>query len=170
MTRPRKSKPPAHAALVALTALTALCATLGCGLGGSTDVSSDFQVGGPLVSQGTSFTSASITQPLAASAGDLSKLSKVTLTAARLESTDGKDLAFIDGAALTLVQGGQPARTLATLTAPGAVGTVPLTVDSKLDLKPALAAGSALGFELGFTTKPVTARGLRLVLTLRGDL
>lgn len=151
-------------------ALTALCATLGCGLGGSTDVAANFEVGGTLPSQGTSFSSASITQPLAASAGDLSKLSKVTLTAARLESTDGQDLAFIDGATLTLAQTGQPARTLATLGAPGAVGTAALTVDSAFDLKPALAAGSTLTFELTFSAKPVAARGLRLVLTLRGDL
>lgn len=161
---------PASARLPALAAVGALCAALGCGLGGSTDVAADFQVGGPLLSHGTSFTSASITQPLAASAGDLSKLSKVTLTAARLESTDGQDLAFVQGASLALVTRDQPARTLATLGAPGAVGTVALSVDSTFDLKPALVAGSALAFELTFAAKPVTARGLRLVLTLRGDL
>lgn len=166
----RREHPGKRPALSPLVALAALCAMSGCGLGGSTDVSSDFEVGGPHPTQGTSFSSASITQPLAASAGELSKLSKVTLTAARLESTDGEDLAFIEGATLTLLQSGQPAHTLATLGAPGPVGSAALTVDSSFDLKPALAAGSALTFDLAFAAKPVTARGLKLVLTLRGEV
>ena len=141
-----------------------------CGLGGSADVVQEFQLGGPLPGAGTQVTSAAITQPLTASAGDLDKLSKVTLTAGRLESTDGKDLAFLDqGGRLFVQASGKPTLDLASFAAPGAVGRVDLTV-SGVDLKPYLQSGGAITLELGFSSKPVTARGLKLTLTLRGEL
>lgn len=113
---------------------------------------------------------ADITTPLVASQGDLAHLSGVTLRAARIESTDGLDVSFISAATLTLRGNGLPDLQIAALPAPSTTTRADLTVDSTKDLKPYLQAGAVLIPKLTYSPRPVAARGLQLVLTVRGSL
>lgn len=147
------------------------CALSACGLGGSTTVVNTFQVGGPSGVTTSQFDSATISQQLAASAGDIDKLSKVTVTAARLESTDGQDLSYLAGEELKVHASGSSDQSLAKLdTGPGTVGLIDLPVDSTIDLKPAIKAGGTITLQLDIPTRPVTARGLKFTLTIRGEI
>ena len=157
-----------HRALGAAAAV----ALAGCGLvNHDVTVSQAFQAGGS-APNAIQLDSSKLTQPVAASAGDLSKLSSVKLLSAHLASTDSGDLSYVAGATLTLSANGLPDLALATLpSAPTAgQGDVALQADSKTDLRPYLAAGGLIKAELGYSPRPVTARGLQLVLVLRASL
>ena len=138
----------------------------GCGLAAKdVEVAQDFQAGGgPPV--GVSFDSTKLLTPVAA---DVSKLSSVTLTAARLEATDGGDLSFVSGATLRIAANILPDRLLATFSGTPAGARADLTV-SPVELKPYLQAGGFIGAAVTYSTTPVTARGLRLTLTLHASL
>ena len=156
----------AHAA-----ALAAACLLLACGLvGKDVTIPQDFDAGGPLPTTGAQFPASSLTAPLAASAGDLSKLSSVTLSSATLESTDGDFIDFVSGGTITVSGNGLPIATLATLAAPGRVGLARFAVAAGIDLKPYLAAGSVIDATFTYAPKPVVARGLRLTLVVHASL
>ena len=92
-----------------------LCLILlaGCGLASKdVEVSQDFQAGGGPPTAGTSFDSSKLLAPISA---DVSKLSSVTLSAARLEATDGGDLSFVSGASLHVSANVLPDRLLANV-------------------------------------------------------
>jgi hypothetical protein len=97
------------------------------------------------------------------------QLSSVVLKAAKLESTDQDDLSFVSGATLTISGNGLSSVQLATLSAPGAVQSAQFVVDSR-NLKDYLQAGATLSAQVTYVNRPVTARGLRLTLTLHGQL
>ena len=160
---------PSPAPAVAL--LGALLAA-GCGLVGKdvTITPPGFQAGGPAPGQGAQLAAAEITAPLSASAGDLSKLSSVALTAATLESTDGLDLAFVASGAITVSGNGLSAATLATLAAPGKVGLARFAVAPGVDLKPYLQAGGTLDVAFAYDPRPAVARGLKLTLVVHASL
>ena len=152
--------------------LAALAAfALGCGLvHKDVDVSKDFTAGGGPPTADARVDGNELVAPLSASAGDLSHLSAVTLRAARLEATDQGNLAFISDATIVITASGLPQATLATLPAVPAGSRADLTVDSSKDLKPYLQAGALLDATITWPQRPVTARGLRLTLTIRGGL
>ena len=148
-----------------------LCLALllgGCGLvHKDVEISQAFTVGG----RPPSDPQVDLATPLAASQGDLAHLSGVTLRAARIESTDGLDVGFVSGATLTLrANGSLPELQLATLPSPSGTTRADLVVDSSKDLKPYLQAGSLLTAKLTYAPTPTAARGLVLILTLRGSL
>jgi len=150
--------------------LSLLCLLLlSCGL-----VHKDVEVIAPFVAGGgaPSDPQVDISTPLVASQGDLAHLSAVTLRAARIEATDGQGpISFLTGATLTLhANGGLTDLQLATLPAPPSTDRADLTVDSTRDLKPYLQAGAVLIPKFTYSPRPVTARGLQLVLTVRGSL
>lgn len=155
-------------ALVATWATTCALA-LSCGVvHHDYDVSQPFSAGGGAPSGDFSI---NLAEPLAASAGDLSKLSSITLQDAKLLSTDGGDLAFISSLTLTIAGSGLPTVTLASLTSPPAASVQ--TVDlggNGTDLKPYLAVGSILTAHATYVARPVDARALLLTLTIRGTL
>jgi hypothetical protein len=165
--------PAAHSPLAAhalLAALACACA-LSCGLvGKDVSIEQSFQAGGSAPGSGAQLPASTLTTPLAASAGDLSKLSSVTLSSATLESTDGLDLSFISGGTLTLSATGISPATLATLAAPGAVGITRFAIGQSVDLKPYLAAGGELDAVFTYSTRPVVARGLKLTLVVHASL
>jgi hypothetical protein len=134
-------------------------------------ISQDFTAGGGPPTATTTINSSSLTAPLVASAGDLSKLSSVTLQSVRLASTDGGDLSFVSGATLTIAGNGLPTFQLATLPSAPAAGQqdVAFTVDGR-DLISYLAQGSLLTAQITYSTPPVAARGLKLTLVVRGSL
>ena len=144
----------------------------GCGLTNhDVTVTQAFQAGGSAPTA-VQFDSSKLTQPIAASAGDLSKLSSVTLQSAHLLSTDSGDLAFVASATLTLSANGLPDLLLATLPSAPAAGQVDVVLqsDSKTDLRPYLAAGGLIKAELVYSPRPVSARGLQLTLVIRASL
>ncbi|HEX9576756.1 MAG TPA: hypothetical protein VF993_03330 [Myxococcales bacterium] len=150
-------------------ARAALCLILlaGCGLASrDVDVWQDFQAGGGPPTAGTSFDSSKLLAPIAA---DVSKLSSVTLKAARLEATDGGNLSFVSGATLRIAAQVLPDRELATYSGMPAGSRVDLTI-LPAELKGYLQAGGFIAAEVTYSTTPVTARGLRLTLTLHASL
>ena len=147
-------------------------ALAGCGLVGKdvTIAPEPFQAGGSAPGQGTQLPASSLTAPLAASAGDLARLSSVVLTQATLSSTDGADLAFVASGQITVSGNGLPRTTLATLAPPGRVGIAQFTVAPGVDLKPYLAAGGTLDVAFTYDPRPAVARGLKLVLVVHASL
>jgi len=145
--------------------------TAGCGL-----VSKDV----PIVSQLTiggfppnpfSLGASSITTPLQASAGDLSKLSSVTLSWATLATTDDHDLSFITGGSITVSGNNLPTVELAKLGPPGVVGTVNYTIENSTDLRAYLEAGGQISVAINYNEPaPVPARGLQLTLNIHATL
>ena len=160
----------ARAALRFVPLVAALLA--GCGvLHHDVTIAQEIKVGGGVPTASGQIDAAALTTPLVASAGELSKLSSVTLQSARLEATDG-DLTFVDSVTLSIAGNRLPDALLATLLAHAAVGQTSseLSVDSKRDLRAYLAAGSQLKADLAFAPRPVVARGLKLTLVVRGSL
>jgi hypothetical protein len=154
-------------------ARAALCLSLlaaGCGLASQDyDVVQAFQAGGGPPSFTGSFNAATLTGPLSA---DVSKISTVTLKAARIEATDNNgDISFISGASISVSSRLLPDALIATLPAPPAAGatSVQLQVTSK-ELKPYLQAGGTVAASITYSPTPVNARELRLVLTIHGSL
>jgi len=157
----------AKVALGVAAALTAACGVLHKDV----EIAQEFVAGGGPPTATASIAASSITAPLAASAGELSKLSSVTLQSARLSSTDGGDLSYVGGATIKLSGNGLPEVTLAQLAAPpGAKAEAALSLDSARDLKPYLAAGGLLAAEVTYAVRPVSARGLKLTLVVRASL
>jgi len=139
----------------------------GCGLASrDVEVAQDFQAGGGPPTAGTSIDSTRLLAPISA---DVSKLSTVTLTAARLEATDGGDLSFVSGATLRISAQVLPDRQLATWSGTPSGPRVDLTI-TPAELKPYLQAGGFIAASVTYATTPVTARGLRLTLTLHASL
>ena len=131
-------------------------------------VSQDFTAGGGPPGFTGSFDSAKLLAPFAA---DVSQVKTVTLTAARLDATDGGDLAFVSGATISVAGNGLPDALLATLPSapPAGQGSVQLQVTAR-ELKPYLQMGGAVTAIVNYSPTPVTARSLRLTLTLHGAL
>jgi hypothetical protein len=155
----------------AVAFVAAALALASCGLTHhDSTVTQDFTAGGGAPNAVT-FNGSSITSAVSASAGDLSKLSSVTLQSAHLSATDTGDLSFVSGATLTLSATGFQDLQLATLPAAPSAGQtdVALTVSSA-DLRGYLAAGASLKAALTYSPQPVAARGLRLTLVVRGSL
>ena len=151
----------------------ALCLALcGCGLASKDfDVTEPFQAGGGPPSFTGSFQSSQLTGPLSA---DVSKISSVTLKAARIDAVDAADsgdISFISGATITITGNGLPPAQIATLSAPAAAGarTVQLQTTST-ELKPYLQAGGLIGATISYSPTPITARSLQLTLTIHGSL
>jgi hypothetical protein len=142
-----------------------VCLTLvGCGLASRDfDVTEPFQAGGAPSFTG-SINSSQITGPLS---GDVSKISSITLKAAKIEATDGGDVAFVSGATITI--GGTQIATLLSAAAAGAT-SVQLQVDSSKELKPFIQNGSNVTATITYSPTPVTARSLQLTLTIHGSL
>jgi hypothetical protein len=163
---------PARRASLFLLALVFSGVLFGCGLvTKNVPVTVDFQVGagfGTMAS--TSVAATQITTPLEASAGELSSLSSVTLTSATLSSTDGKDLSFITGGTITLSGNDLGTVQLATLPAPGAVGTINFTIEQSTYLRAYLEAGGTIDVALTDSGPPVPARGLELTLNILARL
>ena len=142
----------------------------GCGLASREfEVSQDFQAGGGPPFFTASFDSTKLLAPYSA---DVGAVKSVTLTGARLEATDNvPDLSFISGASISVSAQVLPDALLATL--PGAPtkgqASVQLQVTQK-ELKPYLQAGGVVSASIDYSPTPVTARSLRLTLTLRGSL
>jgi hypothetical protein len=151
-----------------------LAALIGCGglIHHDATVDVDFVAGGGPPTATASIASSQLTAPLSAAAGDLQKLSSVTLQSLRLQSTDSGDLSYVSGATLTVSGNGLPDAQLATLPGAPAAGqtAVDFTVDSSKDLRAYLAAGSLLKAEVTYASRPVAARGLKLTLVVRGSL
>ena len=149
----------------------ALILLTGCGLV-SKDfvVAKDFQAGGGAPPFTGSFDSSTLTSSFSA---DVSKISSITLTAARIEATDGKDLSFVSGATISISAANNilPTALLAKLAAPAPAGatSVELAVTGK-ELKPYLQANGTISAGIDYNPTPVTARTLKLVLTLHGSL
>ena len=147
------------ARLVVCLALTA------CGIVGKDfDVTEPFQAGGAPSFTG-SINSSNITGPLS---GDVSKISSITLKAAKIEATDNAgDISFISGATISI--GGTQ---IATLQSPPPAGatSVQLHVNSGVELKPFIQNGSTITATINYSPTPVTARSLLLTLTIHGSL
>ena len=141
----------------------------GCGLASKDyDVEQAFTAGG-LPSFTHSFDTTAIAGPISA---DVSKLATVTLKAARIEATDGAgDIHFVSDAVISISSAHLPDAVLARLPSPPAAGqtSVQLDVTGK-ELKPYLQAGGTVSANISYSPTPVTARELKLVLTLRGSL
>ena len=146
--------------------LVVCLALAGCGLASKDfDVTQQFQAGGGPPSFTGSFNSSQLAGPLSA---DVSKISSITLKAARIEATDnGGDISFISSATITI--GGTQ---IATLPSPAAAGqtSVQLQVDSTKELKPFIQNGSTLSATINYSPTPITARSLQLTLTIHGSL
>ncbi len=150
-----------------------LCIVLllaGCGLASKDyDVEQAFQAGGGPPSFTGSFNSTQLLGPLSA---DVSKVSTVTLQAARIEATDNNgDISFISGASISVGSPILPVALIATLSTSPAAGatSVPLQITPK-ELKPYLQAGGTVSASITYSPTPVNARELRLVLTIHGSL
>ena len=156
---------------MARAALALVILLAGCGL-----ASKDFDVEQPFVAGGGppgfsgSFNSSTIAGPLS---GDVSKISSIMLTAARIEATDGSDVSFISDASISVSAGNNilPTALLAKLPAPAPSGaaSVALAITPK-ELKPYLQSGGAISADISYAPTPVTARALKLVLTFHGAL
>ena len=143
----------------------------GCGL-----VSKDFDVEQPLQAGGgpPSFTgsinASTLIGPLS---GDVSKISSITLKAARIEATDGKDVSFISGANISVSAANNilPTALIAKLAAPAPSGatSVELAITPR-ELKPYLQSNGTITAGIDYAPTPVTARALKLVLTIHGSL
>lgn len=159
---------PARAAAGLAIACGAL---LACGvIHKDIDVTKEFTAGGGPPTAEARIDGSELTAPLAASQGDLAHLSAVTLRSARLEATDQGDLSFVSGGTIVISGNNNlPDATLGTLAAP-AGARADFKVDSARDLKPYLLAGALLNATINYAQRPVTARGLRLTLTIRGGL
>ncbi len=152
-------------ALVAGVALLAAS----CGLTSRDfDVTQDFQAGGGPPSFTHNFDSSSLLAPLSA---DVGSVSSITLKAAKLESTDGRDLSYVSSVQISVSGNNLSGALLATLPAPAAAGvtSVELTVNAK-ELKPYLQQGGLVVATVSYSPVPVTARALRLTLTLHASL
>ena len=151
-------------ALVGLAVLLA-----GCGLASKDfDVEQAFQAGGGPPGFTGSFDSAKLASALS---GDASKISSITLKAARIEATDNNsDISFISGATLSVSASPLlPDAKIASLPSPGA-SSVQLAVTAR-ELKPYLqAANGKVNATIDYSPVPVSARALKLVLTLHGSL
>ena len=142
----------------------------GCGLiSKDFEVAQAFQAGGAPRFSG-SINSTTLTGPLS---GDVSKISSITLKAARIEATDGLDLSFISDANISASAGNNilPTALLAKLAAPPPAGatSVELAITPK-ELKPYLQTNGTINAGINYAPTPVTARALRLVLTIHGSL
>src|SRR5207302_794921 len=95
---------------------------------------------------------------------DVSAIKSVTLTAVKLESTDGGDLSFVSGATLSISGNGLPDALLATLPSPPASGqtSVQLQINAR-ELKPYVLMGGAVAAsitsspDLGAKASPMPA-------------
>jgi hypothetical protein len=143
----------------------------GCGLASKDyDVEQPFTAGGTLSSSFTqSFNATQIAGPISA---DVSKLSTVTLKAARIEATDyAGDLEFVSDATISISAGTLPDALLARLAARAAPGQTSVQLDvTGEELKPYLQAGGTMSATISYSPTPVTAHGLKLVITLHGSL
>lgn len=143
--------------------------SLSCGLT-SRDftVEQPFQAGGGPPGFTQSFGSGQLLAPLSA---DVSAVKSVMLTAARIESTDGKDISFVSAASISVSGNALPSALLATLPAQPAAGatSVELQINPK-ELKPYLEQGGLVTASVTYSPTPVTARTLKLTLTLHGSL
>ena len=151
-------------ALVGVAALA-----LSCGLTSRDfDVAQSFQAGGGPPAFTQSFDSASLLAPLSA---DVGSVNTITLKAAKLESTDGLDISFVSAVTISVSGNSLPDAVLATLPAQPAAGvtSVELTINPK-ELKPYLQQGGLVVASISYSPTPVTARGLKLTLTLHGSL
>ena len=154
-------------ALVGLAVLLA-----GCGLASKDfDVEQAFQAGGGPPGFTGSFDSAKLASALS---GDASKISSITLKAARIEATDNNsDISFISGATLSVSASPLlPDAKIASLPSPPSPGasSVQLAVTAR-ELKPYLqAANGKVNATIDYSPVPVSARALKLVLTLHGSL
>ena len=160
----------AFSSAVVAAIAAALCT--GCGLlSHDVTVSTNFTAGGgPSVSG--QFAASDLTTPLAANAGDLSKLSSVTLQSVTLASTDTGDLSYVGPVSMTISANGLPDAVIASFAGspPSGTNTVAFAVDSSKDLRPYLAASGVLKAVVTYAVQPVTARGLLLTLVVRGNL
>ena len=147
-----------------------LFALAGCGIASRDfQISQDITAGGGPPSFTHSFNSTDLLAPLSA---DVSSVKSVTLTAAKLEATDGiADLSFVSGASVSVSGNLLPAALLATLAFAPAAGqsSVQLQINPK-ELKPYLLSGALVTASVSYSPTPVTARSLRLTLTLHGSL
>lgn len=151
-------------------AALALILLAGCGLVSKDfELEQEFQAGG-LPSSSGSFDASKISGPLSA---DVSRISSITLKAARIEATDGKDVSLVSGAIISVSTPNRilPDAVLAKLdaAAPAGATSVQLTVTGK-ELKPYIQANGAISAGINYSPTPVTARTLKLVLTLHGAL
>ncbi len=155
-------------ALVCVAALLA-----GCGLASKDfDVELPFQAGGSGLSSVTgSFSSSQILGPLSS---DVSKVSSITLKAARIDATDNTgDISFISGATISVTAGTiLPDAVIATLPSPPAAGATSVQLQTTgNELKPYLqSANGKIAATISFSPVPATTRMLKLVLTIHGSL
>ena len=84
-------------------------------------------------------------------------------------ATDAGDLSFVSGASMHVSANILPARLLATFSGTSSGSRIDLTV-TQVELKPYLQAGGFIAASVTYSTTPVTARGLRLTLTLHASL
>ena len=156
---------------MARAALALAVLLAGCGLI-SRDfvVEQPFQAGGGVPPFTGSFNTATLIGPLS---GDVSKISSITLKAARIEATDGKDVSFVSGATISISDANHilPDALLAKLAAPApSVATsVELAITPK-EMKPYLVSNGTIAAGIDYSPTPVNARALKLVLTLHGSL
>jgi hypothetical protein len=146
--------------------LVVCLALFGCGLASKDfDITQQFQAGGGPPSFTKNFNSSQLTGPLSA---DVSKISSITLKAARIEATDNvADLSFISGATITI--GGTQIAMLPSAP-PAGQASVQLQVDSTKELKPFIQSSSTLSATINYSPTPITARSLQLTLTIHGSL
>ena len=145
----------------------------GCGLvNHDVTVTQPFTAGGGPPSVTGQFNASQLTGPLSANAGDLSKLSSVTLQSVKLEATDNGDLAFVGPVTMTISANGFSDAVVARFAGSPPAGTtsVSFTVDSAKDLRAYLAAGAVLKAVVTYATQPVSGRSLQLTLVVRGSL
>lgn len=156
---------------MARAALALAVLLAGCGLI-SRDfvVEQPFQAGGGVPPFTGSFNTATLIGPLS---GDVSKISSITLKAARIEATDGKDVSFVSEANISASPGNHILVTalLARLAAPAPSGasSVDLAITPK-ELKPYLQSNGTIDAGISYSPTPVSARTLKLVLTFHGSL
>ncbi len=151
---------------MARTVAALALALAGCGLASKDfDVTEPFQAGG-FPSATASVNASRLTGPLS---GDVSKISSITLKAARIDATDppeSGDISFISGATITI--GGNTIATLATHPPAGARSVQLQTTGT--ELKQLIEAGSMITATINYDPTPVAARSLQLVLTIHGSL
>jgi hypothetical protein len=133
------------------------------------EIEQAFQAGGGAPPFSGGFDSARLSGPLS---GDVSKISSVTLKAARIEATDnGGDISFISGATISVSSQRLRPTLLAKLSAPPASGVTSAQLEiTPTELKPYLQAGGTVAASIDYSPTPVTARALKLVLTIHGSL
>jgi hypothetical protein len=131
-------------------------------------LSQDITAGGGPPSFTHNFNSSDLLAPISA---DVSSVNSITVTGAKLEATDQGDLSFVSGAQISVSGNNLPTALLASLPSAPAAGqtSVQLTVNPK-ELKPYLLAGGFVAASVTYANTPVTARTLRLTLTLRASL